>query len=48
VIEVLTDDRLAGRLVQAGLERAAAFTWERTAEGTVESYERAADERLRA
>jgi alpha-1,3-rhamnosyl/mannosyltransferase len=38
----LLDDReLARRLGSAGRERAAAFTWERTADLTVGSYDRA-------
>jgi glycosyltransferase involved in cell wall biosynthesis len=41
LIEVLTDPQLARRLVEAGLERANSFTWERTANGTLSSYERA-------
>ena len=39
--ELLTDRDLAQRLVEAGARRAATFTWERTAELTLESYERA-------
>jgi glycosyltransferase involved in cell wall biosynthesis len=38
---LLTDSDLAERLRAAGRERAALFTWERTAELTVESYRRA-------
>jgi glycosyltransferase involved in cell wall biosynthesis len=38
---LLTDAELAGRLRAAGRERAALFSWERTAELTVESYRRA-------
>jgi glycosyltransferase involved in cell wall biosynthesis len=38
---LLTDVELAGRLRDAGRERAALFTWERTAELTVASYRRA-------
>jgi glycosyltransferase involved in cell wall biosynthesis len=38
---LLTDAALADRLRAAGRERAALFTWERTAELTVESYRRA-------
>jgi glycosyltransferase involved in cell wall biosynthesis len=38
---LLTDSELAARLRAAGRERAAHFTWERTAELTVESYRRA-------
>jgi glycosyltransferase involved in cell wall biosynthesis len=39
---VLTDDALAARLRAAGRERAAAFTWERTAEGWMATLEAAA------
>jgi glycosyltransferase involved in cell wall biosynthesis len=38
---LLTDAALADRLRAAGRERAAGFTWERTAELTVASYRRA-------
>jgi glycosyltransferase involved in cell wall biosynthesis len=38
---LLTDAALADRLREAGRERAALFTWERTAELTVASYRRA-------
>jgi len=38
---LLTDARLRARLREAGLERAARFTWERTARETAASYERA-------
>jgi glycosyltransferase involved in cell wall biosynthesis len=41
VERLLTDAALAERLRAAGRERAALFTWERTAELTVESYRRA-------
>ena len=41
LIEVLTDDDLARRLVGAGTVRARLFTWERTAAETFASYERA-------
>lgn len=40
VERVLEDDREAERLRAAGLERARAFSWKRTARLTVESYER--------
>lgn len=40
VADVLTDGALAARLVIAGLEHQAAFTWERCAEQTLESFER--------
>lgn len=39
---LLADDALAQRLVAAGHERVAQFTWARTAELTLASYERAA------
>jgi glycosyltransferase involved in cell wall biosynthesis len=39
--DVLTDRRLAKRLIAAGRAQAAALTWERTAEGTLDCYERA-------
>jgi glycosyltransferase involved in cell wall biosynthesis len=38
---LLTDPTLAGRLREAGRERAALFTWERTAELTAGTYRRA-------
>jgi alpha-1,3-rhamnosyl/mannosyltransferase len=38
---LLTDDAEVARLVAAGRERAAGFTWERAAELTLKSYERA-------
>jgi len=38
---ILADPALAQRLREAGRERAAQFTWERTAALTIESYERA-------
>lgn len=41
VERLLTDDALRESLVTAGRERAATFTWERTAAGTVAAYERA-------
>jgi glycosyltransferase involved in cell wall biosynthesis len=41
LVELLTDRELALRLVEAGSRRAGTFTWERTAELTLESYERA-------
>jgi glycosyltransferase involved in cell wall biosynthesis len=41
LVELLTDRELARHLVEAGAARAATFTWERTAELTLESYERA-------
>ncbi|MGH2714446.1 MAG: glycosyltransferase family 4 protein [Thermoleophilaceae bacterium] len=41
--ELLADTALAARLRTAGRERAASFTWERTADLTVRSYRRALD-----
>ena len=41
LVELLEDRDLASRLVAAGERHAATFTWERAAEGTLESYERA-------
>jgi glycosyltransferase involved in cell wall biosynthesis len=41
VEELLTDRELAERLRKAGLERSRTFSWERTAEETLASYERA-------
>jgi glycosyltransferase involved in cell wall biosynthesis len=38
---LLADDDEVGRLAQAGRDRAATFTWERTARATLGSYERA-------
>jgi glycosyltransferase involved in cell wall biosynthesis len=38
---VLTDSALRERLVEAGRQRPAAFTWERTAEATVDTWRRA-------
>jgi glycosyltransferase involved in cell wall biosynthesis len=43
--ELLGDRELAARLSAAGSERQAMFTWEKTAEGTLASYERASAER---
>jgi glycosyltransferase involved in cell wall biosynthesis len=45
VIRVLTDDGLRRRLVAAGLERPAAFSWERCAEATLASWQRAIADR---
>lgn len=39
--ELLEDGALAGRLAAQGRAREARFTWQATAEGTLESYERA-------
>ena len=44
---VLGDERERARLRAAGRERAARFTWRATAEGTLESYERALGRSLR-
>lgn len=41
---LLADDDLRARLIQAARERARAFTWARTAEATIRSYERALGE----
>jgi glycosyltransferase involved in cell wall biosynthesis len=41
VLDVLGDRALASRLVAAGHERARSFSWEKTAELTLESFERA-------
>ena len=41
ILRLLKDRALAQRLAEAGHERAGAFTWRRTAEGTLECYERA-------
>ncbi len=38
---LLADGELRARLAAAGRERAAGFTWSKTAEGTLRSYERA-------
>jgi glycosyltransferase involved in cell wall biosynthesis len=38
---LLADRELAGRLAEAGRRRAAEFTWERTARGTIDTYRRA-------
>jgi glycosyltransferase involved in cell wall biosynthesis len=43
--ELLTDRGVAEELAERGRERARSFDWRRTAEGTVESYERAWAER---
>jgi len=48
VTDVLEHPALAARLVSVGHDRAEAFTWERTARGTFESYERALRERRHA
>jgi glycosyltransferase involved in cell wall biosynthesis len=48
LVELLEDRELASRLVAAGERHAAAFTWERAAEATLESYERAWRERRAA
>jgi glycosyltransferase involved in cell wall biosynthesis len=41
ITELLTDRALARRLVAAGRRHQARFTWQRAAEGTLETYERA-------
>jgi glycosyltransferase involved in cell wall biosynthesis len=41
LVELLEDRELAARLVALGAERQARFTWQATAEGTLESYARA-------
>lgn len=41
VSELLSDGGLAGRLVEDGRRRAATFTWERCATGTLDVYDRA-------
>jgi glycosyltransferase involved in cell wall biosynthesis len=41
---MLSDPRLRDRLAEAGRRRAAEFSWERTARGTLESYRRALGE----
>jgi glycosyltransferase involved in cell wall biosynthesis len=44
---LLADRALAARLAERGRERAATFTWRRTAEATLATYERAiVDRRL--
>jgi glycosyltransferase involved in cell wall biosynthesis len=43
---LLTDEAYAAHLVELGRERAASFTWERCAKGTLAVYERALSERL--
>jgi glycosyltransferase involved in cell wall biosynthesis len=48
VLDLFGDSGLAARLVAAGRERARAFSWEATAELTLESYERAWRARLMA
>lgn len=45
VTRLLTDPDLAARLAALGQQQQALFTWERTAEATIESYERAVSER---
>jgi glycosyltransferase involved in cell wall biosynthesis len=48
IVRVLTEPRLQERLVAAGRRRPAAFSWERAAEGTLASWERALAQRPRA
>ena len=45
ILEVATDPALRGRLAGAGRERAALFTWKRTAAETLQVYRRALAER---
>jgi glycosyltransferase involved in cell wall biosynthesis len=47
LVDLLDHPALADELAAKGLARAKSFTWERTAEGTLESYERAIGERQR-
>jgi glycosyltransferase involved in cell wall biosynthesis len=47
VTRVLTDDGVRRRLVSAGRERPQAFTWERCAQGTLDSWQRALSDRRR-
>jgi glycosyltransferase involved in cell wall biosynthesis len=42
--QVLVDDALRRRMVEAGSRRAEKLTWERTVEGTVETYRKALGE----
>jgi alpha-1,3-rhamnosyl/mannosyltransferase len=42
IIDVVNDERLRARLRSAGLARAAAFTWQRTARQTLDVYRRVA------
>jgi glycosyltransferase involved in cell wall biosynthesis len=44
LLRLLRDEELCERLRRLGLEQAARFTWERTAEGTLASYGRALGE----
>jgi glycosyltransferase involved in cell wall biosynthesis len=41
ILEILTDRRFAERLIAGGRRRASSLTWERTAESTLDCYERA-------
>lgn len=41
--DLLTDDAARGRLVAAGLERAAEYTWDRSAAGMVAAYRKAVE-----
>ena len=45
--DLLRDARLRAELASAGRQRAASFSWERTARETAESYERAWAEAVR-
>jgi len=40
---VLTDDKLRDKMVRRGLEQAKKFSWEKTAEQTLEVYEKVED-----
>ncbi len=48
LLDLLGDQSLSARLVEAGHRRADGFSWTATAEGTIATYERAWGERLRA
>ena len=47
ISEVMSDSRLRDGLVVGGLSRAAEFTWERTARGTLEVLRRTVTEARR-
>jgi glycosyltransferase involved in cell wall biosynthesis len=42
IVRVLTDPALAREMAGKGLQRAKAFTWERTARETLDAYRRVA------
>ena len=46
--DVLLDPELRGRMERLGLQRASLFTWERTAQRTLEIYHEVAGSRIRA